>query len=194
MTTNELDKIALDVITQNNATPTFLNYGGFPKNICISINEELIHGIPSSRKIKNGDMITFDVGVTYMKYICDSAFTVILGINKEAQKINDATYECLIESIKEIKPDNVTGDISNKIENIAKTNHYEVIKDYSGHGCGIKLHEDPQISCFGDKHSGTKLKPGMILCIEPMLMTDSDEYYTESNNTVVARNHKLTCH
>jgi methionyl aminopeptidase len=181
ITTIELDKIAGREIIKHKSTPSFLNYNGFPANICISVNEELIHGIPSNYKIKNGDMITFDVGVTFEDHICDSAFTVIVGENEEAQKISDATYKSLMESINIIKPGVYTGDIGYKTEEIAKSSGYEVIKDFGGHGCGNKLHEDPSVLNYGNNGEGTKLKPGMTLCIEPMLMTGSDEYITLDN-------------
>ncbi|MDR2829281.1 MAG: type I methionyl aminopeptidase [Mycoplasmataceae bacterium] len=195
ISTIELDNIAQDVINKHNAIPTFLNYGGFPRNICISINDELIHGIPSKRIIKDKDMITFDVGVTYDGYVCDSAFTIIVGKNIEAQKISDAAYEALMETINLIAPGVHTGDLGRKTESIAQAHGYEVIKDFSGHGCGKKLHEDPQIFNFGKNGNGTKLVSGMTICIEPMLFTGSDQYYIEPNDwTVVSKNHKLTCH
>ncbi|GHU50377.1 hypothetical protein FACS189459_4150 [Bacilli bacterium] len=184
MTTNELDKMAGDFIISNNCIPSFLNYSGFPKNICISINEELIHGVGSDRVIRNNDLITFDIGVTYMGHICDSAFSVIVEPNNDMQKqlINNAAKKCLDESVKVAINGNYTGDIGNCIETIAKQNGYEVIKDFGGHGCGNKVHEDPHIPCYGTKGSGVKLIPGMVICIEPMLMTGSDKYYIDSLN------------
>jgi methionyl aminopeptidase len=167
---------------KNNATPTFLNYGGFPKNICISVNDELIHGIPNERIIKDKDMVTFDIGVTYQNHVCDSAFTIIIGENKEAEKINKATLECLYSTIDIIKPGVRVGDLGNMTQTIAKKNGYEVIKDFSGHGCGNFLHEDPPIFNFGMKGQGIKLVKNMIICIEPMLLTDSDEYFIDKKN------------
>jgi methionyl aminopeptidase len=181
MTTLELDILIGNEIKRLGGTPTFYKYGDFPNNICISVNDELIHGIPSQYKIKNGDMVTFDIGVTYNEYVCDSAFTIIFGANEEAQKISDATYESLMETIKIIKSQVYTGDLGNVTEKIAKKYGYEVVKDFSGHGCGKKLHEDPSILNYGSINSGVKLVEGMTICIEPMLLTGSDEYYIENN-------------
>ncbi|GMO13467.1 MAG: type I methionyl aminopeptidase [Mycoplasmoidaceae bacterium] len=195
ISTNELDEIAGNEIANHGAIPTFLNYNNFPKNICISINEELIHGIPSNRKLKDKDMITFDVGVTLNGYVCDSAFTVILGKNDEAKKISDATYKSLMETIKIVKPDVAIGTLGNKTEEVAKSCGYEVIKDFSGHGCGRQLHEGPNIFNYGKINEGAKLVAGMTICIEPMLLTETDKYTTLDNNwTIVSKNKKLTCH
>lgn len=197
MTTLQLDEIAKETITKANAIPSFFHYKGFPKNICISVNEELIHGIGCNYQIKSNDMITFDIGVTYKNYICDAAFTVIMDKkNTIANAINEATLECLDKAIKNVKPNNTIGDISAKINEIATKKGYKVIKNYGGHGCGIKLHEDPLILNYGTKNSGHKLQPGMIICIEPMLMTESDQYIIDQDNhwTVKAKNKKLTCH
>jgi methionyl aminopeptidase len=180
----------------NNASPTFYGYGDFPGYICISVNDELIHGIPGIYKLKAGDLVTYDIGVTYNKRICDSAFSIIVPgkPNPEAQKIMDATYESLMESIKKIVPGNHIGDIGHETEVVAHKNGYEVIKDFTGHGCGVKLHEDPIIPNYGKAGEGTKIVPGMTLCIEPMVMTGSDKYYITANGTVISKNHKLTCH
>jgi len=195
MTTLQINQLAKESIKKHNATASFLGYGGFPYEVCISVNEELIHGFPSKKLVNSGDMITIDLGITFKKMICDSAFTIIIGQNQEAERISKVTYKCLMEAIDQIKPGCRVGDISSTIEKIAQENGYEVIKDFTGHGCGIKLHEDPLIPCYGVRGTGPKIIPGMTLCIEPMLMTGSDEYYTEKNGwTIVSKNKKLTCH
>ena len=198
MTTKQVDNLANDLIRKYNAQPTFYKLYDFPGYICISINDELIHGIGSDYVLKPNDMITCDIGITYKNHICDSAFTWILPPNNDIakQKILATTYSCLMEAIKEIYPNNFLGNISAKIEEIAQANGYEVIKDYTGHGCGNEPHEDPAVPCFGDKDSGIRLVPNMIICIEPMLMEGSDKYKVDSKNkwTVSSRNHKLTCH
>jgi methionyl aminopeptidase len=181
MTTKELDDMIGSEIKKHNSTPTFYMYGEFPGNTCISVNDELIHGIPSDYKIKDGDMITFDVGVTHDGYVCDSAFTVILGKNEIAEKISKATYETLMKTIEIIKPGVCTGDLGNKTEEVAKSYGYEVIKDFSGHGCGKLLHESPSIMNYGKKDTGAPLVSGMTICIEPMLLTGSDKYFIEDN-------------
>jgi methionyl aminopeptidase len=128
-------------------------------------------------------MVTFDVGVTYKNHVCDSAFTIIMDEdNVEAKKISEVTYDSLIKSISVIKPGATTGDIGYEIEKIANEGGYEVIKDFGGHGCGNKVHEDPMILCYGSKGKGTKLEKNMVICIEPMLMTDSDEYIIDKKN------------
>jgi len=195
ITTLEINNIIKKEILSHNATPTFLGYAGFPYDVCISVNDELIHGFPSKYKLKQGDMITIDMGVTYDNHVCDSAFTIIIGDNLEAKKISEATYASLMQSINEVKPGNHIGDISYVTETVAKKYGYDVIKDFTGHGCGNQLHEDPTIPCYGDKGTGPKLVVGMTLCIEPMLMTGSDEYTTDKNGwTIRSKNHKLTCH
>jgi methionyl aminopeptidase len=183
ITTKELDEIANKVILENGGTPSFYQYAGFPGYICISVNDQVIHGIPDGYKLKKEDLVTYDVGVTYNEHFCDSAFSVSVDPDNQInKKIMDATLECLEESVKECMPGNHTGDISNKIEEIAYKNGYEVITDYGGHGCGNKIHEDPIILCYGDKNTGTKLKPGMVICVEPMLMTGSNKYFVDKKN------------
>lgn len=197
VTTAWLDKIASKIIKQNNAIASFYQYNGFPSHICISINEQIIHGIASNYKLKAKDIVTFDVGVTYNNYTCDAAFSVVLDSkNKKANDINDATIDCLNQAILQVKPGNYTGDISYAIQQTAKKYGYHVIKNYGGHGCGLKIHEDPIILCYGKKTTGCLLRPGMTICIEPMLMSGSDEYFIDPTNqwTVIAKNKQLTCH
>lgn len=197
VSTKKLDKIAADVIYENKATPSFYQYEGFPGYICISVNEQLIHGIASNYVLRKSDIITYDIGVTYNGYVCDAAFSVILDeANIEAREIQLATLECLENGIKQVKPGNRIGDISHAIEVTAKAHGYQLIKDFGGHGCGLKVHEDPIILNYGPANTGCKLKAGMVICIEPMLMIDSDEYVVDPNNnwTVSSANGKITCH
>ena len=197
VSTKKLDKIAADVIYENKATPSFYKYEGFPGYICISVNEQLIHGIADEYILKPSDMITYDIGVTYKGYVCDAAFSIVLDkTNKEALDIQKATLECLDNGIKQIIPGNHIGDISYAIEQTATKYGYQLIKDFGGHGCGTHVHEDPIILNYGKPHSGVKIVKGMVLCIEPMLMIDSDEYEIDANNhwTVSSANKKLTCH
>ena len=197
VSTKKLDKIAADVIYENKATPSFYKYEGFPGYICISVNEQLIHGIAGEYILKKSDMITYDIGVTYKGYVCDAAFSVVLDkTNKEALDIQDATLECLEEGIKQVIPGNRIGDISYAIQQTATRHGYQLIKDFGGHGCGLHVHEDPIILNYGMPHSGIKIVKGMVLCIEPMLMIDSDEYEVDTSNhwTVSSANKKLTCH
>lgn len=197
ISTKQLDQIAADVIAKNGASCSFYQYEGFPGHICISVNEQLIHGIPSDYVLKASDLVKFDVGVTYEGYVCDAAFSVVLDVkNIEALEIQNATIDCLKTSIQLIKAGVRIGDISYAIQECAYYHGYEVIKDYGGHGCGLHVHEDPIILNWGPADQGTKLKSGMVICIEPMLMTDSDQYVVDKTNnwTVSSANGKLTCH
>lgn len=197
ISTKQLDQIAADVIAKHKATPSFYQYEGFPGHICISVNEQIIHGIPGDYILRKSDIVTFDIGVTYEGYVCDAAFSLVLDpTNEQALEIQNATLDCLKAGIDQIKQGVRIGDISYAIQETAFYHGYEVIKDYGGHGCGLKVHEDPIILNYGQPNTGLKLKAGMVLCIEPMLMTDSDEYVVDAENgwTVSARNGKLTCH
>ena len=193
----EIDEYARKLIEDDNGCKAcFHNYNGFPGHICISVNDVVIHGVPTNYKLKYQDMVTCDIGVEYNSYICDAAFTIIIGDNSEAQKISDVCYNSLIEGIKQVKPNNTIGDISHAVQNYVEANGYKVISDFGGHGCGKKLHEDPIILNYGNKGSGAKLRPGMIICIEPMILTDNNAYYIDrkDNWSVISKNHKLTCH
>lgn len=193
---NELDQKAYELASINNATCSFYKYRKFPKHICISVNDQLIHGVPNDYKIKDGDLVTFDVGIEYQNHHCDAAFNVIVGHNEKAQHILSVANQALEEGIKKAIPNNHIGDISHAIEQCVHNNGYEVIEDFGGHGCGIKLHEDPLILNYGLTNSGVKLLKNMIICIEPMLLTLSNKYYIDPQNrwTVIAENHLLTCH
>jgi methionyl aminopeptidase len=175
--------MARDIIAKNDATCSFYQYNGFSKHICISINDQIIHGIPNDYQIKENDLITFDVGVTYNNHVCDAAFTINMNPdNQDNENISKATYEALMNAIKIAKAGNYIGDISNEIERTANQYGYEVIRDYGGHGCGNKIHEAPLILNYGKQHTGTKLVNNMTLCIEPMLFTKNNKYYIDKKN------------
>lgn len=192
----ELDLISRKITLENNCNSPFHNYKGFPGFNCFSVNEVVIHGVAIDYKLKEFDIITCDIGVSYEGYICDAAFTVVIGNNQKALKINQVCKDSLYESLKYIKPNNYIGDISNAIETFVKRNGYYVIKDFGGHGCGRKLHEDPIILNYGMPKTGPRLRQNMVICIEPMILTNSDEYYIskKDNWSVIAKNHELTCH
>jgi methionyl aminopeptidase len=170
------------VASENNATCSFYKYNDFPKHICICVNEQLIHGVPNDYVIKEGDLITFDVGVEYQKHHCDAAFNVIVGKNDEAQKILDVANKALDIGIQQALPNKRIGDISNAIEQYVHSQGYEVVQNYGGHGCGNKIHEDPLIFNYGQPNTGTKLIKNMIICIEPMILTKSNKYYIDQKN------------
>ncbi|MCF0217539.1 MAG: type I methionyl aminopeptidase [Malacoplasma sp.] len=191
----ELDKIAYETTIANNCKAPFYQYNGFSGYNCISVNEIIIHNIPNNYKLKNGDLVTYDVGIEYEGYICDAAFSLVIGANAAAEKINQVCYQSLMAGIAQIKPNNRVGDISAAIQNVVESNGYFLLKNFGGHGCGRFLHEDPMILNYGKPHTGPVLKPNMVLCIEPMIMTESDAYYIDKNKwSVIAKNKKLTCH
>ncbi|MBP5256891.1 MAG: type I methionyl aminopeptidase [Mycoplasma sp.] len=197
ITTHELDLIAKELIEKHGGKPTFYKLYDFPGYVCISVNDELIHGIGDNYVLKANDLITFDIGVTYQNHVCDAAFSMITppSNNPIANKILNAAYKTLMASIEQIKPNNHIGDISSKTYEIAKNEGFEVIKSYGGHGCGNAPHEGPIILNYGEPNTGIEIVPNMVLCIEPMLMTNSDKFKIKPNKwTVYAKNHKLTCH
>lgn len=196
----ELDTIAKDVIESHNATCAFYQYHGFPGNICISVNEIIIHGVPNEYRLKDGDSVTFDVGVKYAEHFCDAAFTILVGSpTKESQQISDVCYQSLMAAIAIIKPGITNQEIASTIQDYVEQRGYEVIRNFTGHGCGNKLHEDPIISNYRSAELLFKkvtLVPGMVICIEPMIMTGSNKFIIDPTNnwSVIAKNKKLTSH
>ena len=178
ITTKELDKLAYDFIISQDATPSFLNYNGFPASICASINDEVVHGIPSNRKLKNGDIIGIDIGACYKGYHGDSDWSYVVGsVSREKAYLLEHTEKALYEGLKQVKPGNRIGDISNAIEEYAKTHKLGVVKELVGHGIGTKVHEKPDVPNFGKKGTGPILKEGMTIAIEPMLNLGTSEIY-----------------
>jgi len=176
ITTNELDRIAEEFILKNGGTPSFKNYNGFPKSICASINDEVVHGIPSNRKLKEGDIISIDIGVCYKGYHGDSAWTYPVGtISKDKQYLLEHTEKSLFEGLSMIKPGNRLGDVCARIATYASDHNLGIVRELVGHGVGAKLHEDPEIPNYGIAGTGPILKEGMVLAIEPMLNLGSDD-------------------
>ena len=173
ITTLELDKIAENYIRKCGAVPSFKNYGGFPKSLCASVNDEVIHGIPSKAKVlKEGDIISFDIGACYKGYHGDAARTVGVGkISDDAQKLIDVTEQSFFEGIALAKPGQRVSDISAAVQKYAESFGYGVVKDYVGHGIGSALHEAPEVPNFADlsRGRGARLVAGMTLAIEPMI-------------------------
>ncbi len=170
MTTLELDKLAEDFIKGHDATPSFKGFEGFPSSICTSINDEVVHGIPSKRKLKTGDIISIDIGACYKGYHGDSAWTYPVGeINSEMKHLLFHTEQSLYEGIAKVKPGNRVGDISSAIENYAKHHQLSVIRELVGHGVGNNLHEEPDVPNYGKPGTGPLLQAGMVIAIEPML-------------------------
>ena len=170
ISTKELDKIAYNFIIENDGIPSFLNYSGFPASICTSINDEVVHGIPSDRILEDGDIISVDIGVLWNGYHSDSAATYPVGNISDADKhLLEHTKQSLYEGIKEVKAGAKLGNISSAIEKYAHKNKLSVVEELVGHGVGKKLHEDPDVPNYGKYNTGMTLKKGMVIAIEPML-------------------------
>ena len=170
ITTGEIDAAAADLMSESRCTSAFLGYKGFPGHICISLNEEVVHGIGGVRRIQYGDIVKLDVGVFHQGYVGDTATTVAVGaVDPKIQRLLEATEAALYLAIKQAVPGNRVGDISSAVEDEIVSNGFSVVREFVGHGVGRKLHEEPQVPNYGRPRSGAKLKPGMTLAIEPMV-------------------------
>lgn len=196
ITTGELDRIAEEYIEKSGAKPAFKGYNGFPASICTSINEEVVHGIPGSRTLLEGDIISIDIGAIVDGYYGDAAKTHSVGeTTQEEQKLIQVTKQSFYEGIKFAKEGYRLSDISNAIQNYVESNGFSVVRDYVGHGIGQNMHEDPQIPNFGKPGKGPRLRAGMILAIEPMVNIGSYHVKTlEDNWTVVTIDGKASAH
>lgn len=196
ITTKELDRIAEEYIRSKGASPSFLGYGGFPASICASTNDELVHGIPSNRVLNEGDIISIDIGAEYQGYHGDSAWTYGVGkISEEAQNLLRVTEESLFKGLEKATPDYRLSDISHAVQEHVEAFGYSIVREYVGHGVGENLHEDPQIPNYGPPNRGPRLKPGMVLAIEPMV-NQGDRYVKTLADrwTVVTVDQKLCAH
>lgn len=174
ITTQEIDDLADQYIKRQGAIPSCKNYQGYPASICISINEEVVHGIAGKRKLQEGDIITLDICACYKGYHGDSAWSYPIGkIDKEKAHLMKYTEESLYVGLKEVKPGNRIGDIGNAISNFAKAHNLGVVKELCGHGIGQNLHEDPDVPNYGTPNTGIKLREGMTIAVEPMLTAGS---------------------
>ena len=194
--TKELDCLAEKFIRENNATPSFKGYEGFPTALCISINDEVVHGFPSDRILKNGDIVTLDIGACYKGYHGDSAWTYKVGdITEEEKLLMEHTEKSLFIGLEQVKPGNRIGDIGYAIETYAKEHNLGVVKELCGHGVGTDIHEDPNVPNYGIPNTGPRLKVGMVIAIEPMLTLGRPEIYPEENDwTVVTEDHSPSAH
>lgn len=200
-TTLELDKIAEDYILSNNGTPAFKGYSqagsiDFPGTICSSLNEEVVHGIPSNRTLQSGDLLSVDVGVKKDGYFGDAALTIAVGeVDEEKLNLMDATEKSLYLGIEQAKKNNRIGDISAAIQDYIESRGFSIVKDLCGHGVGKYLHEDPQVPNFGRANSGAKIKNGMTVAIEPMINIGTHEVNVASDGwTVYTRDRKASAH
>lgn len=195
--TIELDKEAYRIAKENNVIPAFLNYRGYPASVCVSVNNEVVHGIPSSKKIlKDGDIVSIDFGVLYDGYFGDAAITVPVGtISDIAKKLINVTREALYKGIEKARVGNRLFDISSSIQNYVEKNGFSVVRDFCGHGIGKKLHEEPMVPNFGIQGQGMTLLSGMVLAIEPMVNEKGHEVYILDDNwTVVTKDNGLSAH
>lgn len=196
ITTSKLDEIAEKVIRSYGASPSFKGYNGFTGSICASVNEELVHGIPGNKKLKDGDIISIDIGAFYNGYHGDSAWTYAVGeIDEESKKLLEVTEESLYRGLEEAKAGVRLTNISHSIQSYVEDNGFSVVREYVGHGVGQDLHEDPQIPHYGDPGKGPRLKTGMVLAIEPMVNVGQRYVKTLSDNwTVVTVDGKRCAH
>ena len=196
VTTKQLDIIIKNVIEQAGAIPSFYGYNNFPANACISVNEEVVHGIPKSRTLKDGDIVSIDIGAKYRGYHGDSAWTYPVGnISEEVKQLLKVTEESLYKGLEQAIVGNRVSDISHAIQIHAESHNFTIVRELSGHGVGQSLHEDPHVVNFGLPGKGPRLKAGMTLAIEPMVNMGSRYVKTLSDNwTVVTRDKKYSAH
>lgn len=197
VSTLEIDRIVRKYIEEQGATPSFLNYGGFPASACISVNDVVIHGIPRKNQIlKQGDIVSIDVGAFYEGFHGDNAWTFPCGeVSKEAQALMDVTRESLFKGINAARPGNRLGDIGSAVQRYVEARGYSVVRDFVGHGVGAELHEDPSVPNYGTPGRGVHLLPGMTIAIEPMVNQGVHTVETLSDNwSVVTSDGKLSAH
>lgn len=196
ITTKELDNLAHKYIISRGATPSFLGYEGYPGSICTSVNEEVVHGIPSNRKLKNGDIISIDIGACYKGYHGDSAWTYTVGhVNKEVSDLMKHTEESLLAGLSVIKEGARIGDIGYAVSEVAKKYNLGVVKELVGHGVGSHLHEDPDVPNYGRQGTGPVLKAGMVIAVEPMLNLGTPNIYILDDDwTIITADDKPSAH
>lgn len=196
ITTKELDKVAKELILKSKAKCSFLGYENFPACLCASINEEIVHVTPSERKLKEGDIISLDLGIFWKGYHLDMAITLPVGkVSFEAQRLIRVTKKALKLAIKKTRPGNTFGDIGNTIQRYVESQGFNVVRDLCGHGIGKELHEEPKVLNYGKRHQGEKLKEGMVFCIEPMVtMGDFKIKKTKDGYGFQTKDGSLSCH
>ena len=196
ITTKEIDSLARDYIISRDATPSCYNYGGYPGNICISVNEEVVHGIPGNRKLCDGDIVTLDICACYKGYHGDSAWTYPIGnISEEKQYLLEHTQQALYEGLKQVKAGARIGDIGEAVQTYAESHNLGVVKELVGHGIGNNLHEAPDVPNYGKKNTGPILKEGMVIAVEPMInLGTADVYLLDDDWTVVTADQEPSAH
>lgn len=196
VTTSELDQWAEAYIRDQGGEPAFKGYHGFPATLCTSINEQVVHGIPGQRQLKNGELISIDVGVKLNGWYSDAARTYAVGeVDPQTAKLMDITYSSLQAGISQAKPGNRLSDIGHAVQQVVEGAGFSVVRDFVGHGIGRQLHEEPQIPNFGEPHQGVRLKTGMVLAIEPMVNYGGYEVRTLDDRwTVVTKDGQRSAH
>jgi len=194
--TRELDKVAEDFILSKGAHPSFKGYHGYPASVCASVNEEVVHGIPSGRKLQNGDIIGIDLGAYINGYHSDMARTYTVGdVSDDALNLVKCAKECFEEAIKVMYPGNRLGDIGYAVQNMAESNGYSVVRTLCGHGIGKELHENPEVLNFGRRNRGLRLEAGMVLAVEPMINLGNHEVVQLSDGwTIITKDKSLSAH
>ena len=196
MTTAEVDKLAEQSIRSMGGVPTFVGYHGYAHTICASVNEEVVHGIPGSRILKDGDLLSIDIGTTLEGYVSDSAITLAIGnVSEAAKRLMRVTQECLMLGIAQMQSGNRLSNIGAAVQKHAESNGYGVVRDLVGHGIGTKMHEEPQVPNYGKPGNGPVLRPGLCLAIEPMITEGAYGVETLDDGwTVVTEDGKLAAH
>jgi len=201
--TKELDEVAEKLILKEGAKPSFKNYRGvddlhakpFPNSLCVSLNEEIVHGLPSERVLKEGEIVSLDLGLVRYGFHVDMAITLAIGtISPEAARLIRITKKCLKLAIKKAKVGNTFGDVGNAVERYAESQGFGVIRELCGHGIGRELHEEPQILNCGKRKTGPKIKNGMVFCLEPMLSLGDWQIKRSANGSYLTRDHSLSAH
>ena len=197
ISTKEIDRVCEELIRSYGCTPNFLNYQGYPGSVCVSVNEEVVHGIPTEQHIiKEGDIVSLDTGLIYQGYHSDAARTHAVGeISEQAKQLIDVTRQSFFEGIKMAKAGNHLFDISNAIDAYIKPYGYGIVRDLVGHGIGTHLHEEPEIPNFAQKRKGLRLQPGMTLAVEPMVNIGTPNVkWMKDGWTVISADHSLSAH
>ena len=196
ITTKEIDDLARKYILSRGATPSCYHYEGYPGNICISVNDEVVHGIPGSRKLQDGDIVTLDICACYKGYHGDSAWTYAVGeISEDKKYLMEHTEKSLYKGLEQVKPGAHIGDIGEAVQTYAESHNLGVVKELVGHGIGTNLHEQPDVPNYGKKGTGSVLKEGMTIAVEPMINLGTADVYLEDDDwTVVTMDNMPSAH
>jgi len=196
ITTKELNRAAQALVLKSGGKCSFLGHQGYPACLCASVNEEIVHALPSARILREGDIVSLDIGILYKGFHTDMAVTVPCGkVSPETSRLIRVTKKALKRGIKKVGPGNTFGDISNTIQRYIEDQGFSVVKNLCGHGIGKELHEDPEILNYGTRHSGPEIKPGMVFCLEPMVAVGAGEIKKSKDGFGYAtQDGSLSCH